>query len=259
MTSILTKITRSPQAWSKPQFDMPHVIGAHELQPIGELRGRQWFSHKKFGELQERPKTLSSRDVLPDTVVAETEIDGERRWRSFDVAAPGTLEGLRRIPVRSPKDPAPHRGIDALALTHLGQPQPERIVAFDRPANGVYGPLSKAASPPTIKPAQPPARGAEAVIARLHKAGAGLYLSTDGAHVILTVFGGRATAGMVELFEAAQPLLLAHLRGGPLLCVVADHGKGDDPTAVTLLVGGTPACQRHATEMYVATDAKGAA
>lgn len=240
--------------WTKPSFDMPMIIGKRDLEPLGEFRGRQWYRHKT-GELQERPGTLSDRDILPNTVILEIEVDGERRWRAFDVSAPGTFEGLRRTPVRGPKPPAPHRGIDALAMTHLGQSQPERIVAFD--SGSKLASLSPLGSAPAVKPAQPPARGAEAVIERLRKAGAGVYLSTDRQHVILTSSGGRPAAGVVELFAAAQPLILAHLLGGPLLCTVNDHRKGDDPTAVTLLVGGAPACARHASEPYDATDAKG--
>lgn len=252
--NLQTLITGRTPSWSKPSFDMPHPIGAQELKPIGESRGRQWFAHKKYGELQERPKTLDSREILPDTVIVEIEVDGERRWRAFDVHAPGTFERLTTTPVRAPKAPPPHRGVDALQTTFLGRAQPERIVAFAG-RDSLISPLSPVATPPNIKPAQPAARGAEAVIARLLKAGAGLHLSTDRQHVILTASGGTPAPGVVELFTAAQPLIKAHMLGGPLLCVVGDHAKGDDPTAVTLLVGGTPACTRHASVPY--TDAEG--
>jgi hypothetical protein len=251
---ILSTLT-SPRQWTKPQFSMPMVTAEHELEPIGEFRGRQWFAHKKYGELQERPKLLTDRDALPDTVIVETTVDGERAWRAFDLAAPGTLDGLRRTPARAPKPPAPHRGIDALEMTYLGQSQPERIVAFAA-RESMISPLSKTGTAPLVKPSEPPARGAVAVIARLHKAGAVLHLSTDRQHVILTASGGRPTAGMVELFEAAQPLIKAYMLGGPLLCVVADHAKGQDPTATTILVGGCPSCDLHASEPILA---KGAA
>lgn len=236
------------KTWSPPQFSMPHPIPEREVDDfIGEVRGAKWYRHR-LGELREEPKLLSDRDILPDRVVVEIEVDGERAWRTFSVHAPGTFERLTATPVRGPKPPAPHRGIDALAMTFLGRSQPERIVAIRGPEAAIPNPLTRSAAAPNIKPAQPAARGAEAVIARLSKAGAILHLSTDRQHVILTSSGGRPGPGVVELFTAAEPLIRAYMLDGPLLCVAGPHGKGQDPTATTLLVGGCPSCDHHASE-----------
>lgn len=248
-TAIRTRITRGPEAWVRPELSMPKVLASKDLEPLGQdLRtGRYWYKHATLGELAERLKPLNSTEHLPDLPMVEEEIDGERAWRVMDLYAPGSFARLAESPVRAPKPPAPHRGIDAIEATFLGAPQPERIfTAATRSA--AINPLSPAGTPPVIKAPEPAVRGAEAVMARLRKAGSDVHLSTDGQHVILTAPGGRPAPGVVELFSAAQPLILGYLRGDPLACSVAAHGKTDNPAAVTLLIGGAPACARHASD-----------
>jgi hypothetical protein len=255
--AIRTVVGRKP--WTAPSFDMPRLMSEAEVSDfLGELRGSRWFRHRTLGELCERTKMLGERDVLPDRPMVQVDQDGETHWRVFDVFEPGTFARLSSTPVRAPKLPAPHRGLDALAMTFLGAGQPERI--FATAARGdVLNPLSRTGTKPAIKPAEPPARGAQAIIDRLASKGLTVSLSADGQYIVPAARGGRPAAGVVELLTAMAPLILAHLRGGPLLCAVGPHRAGEDPTATSLMVAGCPSCARHMAQPTETADSGKAA
>jgi hypothetical protein len=243
--------------WQKPTFEMPHQMAEADVTDfLGDLRGARWYAHRKLGELAERPKMLNDRDVLPDLPIIQVDEDGQTRWRVFDVFQPGTFERLSNTAVRLPRPTKPQRAFDALALVWLAAPQPEVIVS---PTGArVLGPIGPKPNS-YIKPPQPAARGAEAILRRLASKGVMVALSADGQYLVPSSPGGRPGPGVIELLTTAAPLLLAHLKGGPLLCAVGPHRKGEDPTATTLLVGGCPACPRHVADPIEAVESRGAA
>ena len=63
----------------------------------------------------------------------------------------------------------------------------------------------------------------------------------DGINLVVSTPAGRLAPGVLELVEAAWPLLLAELLGHPLKCAVSDH-KGKPPAATTMALGGAPWC-----------------
>lgn len=245
--SVLDRL-RVPEPWTRPSFTMPMPVSADQLKWLGpDNRGRRWYSWRGV-ELVERAGLVDdTKALLPDGPVVEIE---PGRWQTYEVLAPGSYPGLsNRWPaIRLPKPPPEPAPIDAIATTFLGGPQPERITALRTREGAVPNPLSPLGAKPHVKPAQPPAHGAEVQIARLRRAGADVRLTEDREYVILDVPGSRPGAGVLELFEAAKADIRAYLRGDdPARCVAGPHGNHEDPTAVTRLVGGAPSCARHAT------------
>jgi hypothetical protein len=90
-----------------------------------------------------------------------------------------------------------------------------------------------------LTPGNAPVRGVGQIVHTLERRGVKLDLA-DG-YLVATAPGGRLSPGLREAVEAASPLLIAHLQGHPLTCVVSKH-KGEAPEAVTLAIGGAPWC-----------------
>jgi hypothetical protein len=90
-----------------------------------------------------------------------------------------------------------------------------------------------------LTPGNAPVRGVGSIVHTLERKGVRLDLA-DG-YLVATAPGGRLSQGLREAIEAASPLLVAHLQGHPLTCVVSKH-KGEAPEAVTLALGGAPWC-----------------
>jgi hypothetical protein len=249
-TTVREALVGKPKAWEPPQFDMPILLAERELEDyLGDLGGSRWYRVKRWGgaELAEGQRK-GDRDTLPDGPVLQVvDENGRTAWRTFHVHEPGTYQRLVSTPLRAPKPPEPFRGLDAVAATFLGAPRPEKILSL--PARGDFpNPLSRAVPAPIVKPAEPAAGGVEMIIERLKAAGTVVRLSDDRQYIVPTSRGGRPGPGVVELLLTAGPLILAYLRGGPLLCVVGPHRPGDDPQATTLLAGGCPSCARHVAE-----------
>lgn len=237
------------EPWKKPELDHPAAIKQSDLEELlGTARGRQWYRTKRWNgaELSERPALLNDRATLPDLPVLQVEKDGRTYWRTFEISPPGTFAGLDRVFVRrAPTLPKAHRPVDLLGLAWLAERQPERIFA---PVTGGAGgeaavlgaALRKGGVRPDIRPAQPPARGAEAILERLRGAKAEVRLSASGDRLVVTASDGRPQAGVVELVNMAERLLIGYLRGAPVPCEVTNH-KTPVP-AVTIVLGGAAAC-----------------
>jgi hypothetical protein len=226
-------------ALARPKsYSQPTPIAAGDLIELGSWRGSRWFSHPRHGDLREGP-TVDGFGILPSSLVIEF-IDGsDRYWRTFEAFEAGTFETLAADTPRPPRPAKPHRPIDALSLAWLADRHPERIFAA-APRPGPIGPIGRG-SPIDIRPGEPPARGAEAIIARLARSGTEVRLAADRRHIVVTAPGGRPGPGVVELVNLAERLLVGHLLGGaPVACEVTAH-----PTpvpAVTVLLGGALAC-----------------
>lgn len=85
------------------------------------------------------------------------------------------------------------------------------------------------------------ATGPAAIIERLARRGVTVALTADGQHLDIRSRGGRLDLPDRDYLEAIAALLWAHLAGEPLTCAIGTH-KAPVP-AVTLLVGGAPACE----------------
>lgn len=236
LTGLLTGRNATP--WQKPQFNMPMLVKPSDIEYLGrDQRGREWHRHRKYGELTLRGGLLDdSFDVLPETVIVEAEAGGKRGYQAFDLHAPGTYERFINTLLRTPKPKPAPRPVDRLGSVFLAERIPERIFASAaRRAESLTG---TSPSAPVIKSAAPPARGAEAVIARLARNGATVALSVDRAQLVVSCVGGSPGPGVVELVEAAGPLMLAYLQGSPLQCDVTKHTA----EATTFALGGAPWC-----------------
>jgi hypothetical protein len=225
--NLSTLIGRSQKEWTRPTFEMPALTNPASLTPLGELRGRKWWRHASYGELEERPDTLRDDDpALPFSVIVQDDSTGEWRYRTFAIHAPGTFERLSNPTTRRRARPAPpHRPVDSLAGLHLIMPMTPGMATI------APGPRSAV-------------RGPEAILARLAAKGATVSLSVDGSALVVESAGGRPHPGVPELVKESAPLLVGHLRGEPLRCTAGKH-KGEAPAAVTVVLGGAVACAAH--------------
>lgn len=82
--------------------------------------------------------------------------------------------------------------------------------------------------------------GPEEILRALARKGIGLELSPDRQYIIPRAPGGEVMHTEAQLLRDATPLLLGHLRGEPLVCVVTKHSTPE--IAVTVLVTGAPSC-----------------
>lgn len=156
-------------------------------------------------------------------------------------------------PPRRPKAPKPARLVDAIT-SPLVAAKPERVIMPSPgrtapPAMVMKGPITAlvprlaAAGAPMIQPAQGPIRGPASIVDVLARRNVHLALSADKQCIVVSASGGNLDLDSRQLIEQAAPLLVAHLKGDPLQCNARPHpGKGGPPPAVTLLVGGCPAC-----------------
>jgi hypothetical protein len=239
MNPLSTLLARNAKPWTKPSFEMPMLMPESELDPLGQFSGVSWFEHRKYGELSEEPRELTDRDILPSALLCEyRDEEGERRYRVFKVHEPGTLERLKSMPIRKPKPPPAAKPVDALALTWLGRRLPEQIVVgrgHERSMPIGLGPETSFA----MKPSKPAPRGPEAVLERL--AAKHTEVVVANGRLVPVCPGGVPPAGVLELLEASEPLVLPYKRDGKAPdCLVTAHKT---PTlAVTVAVGGVPWC-----------------
>ena len=92
-----------------------------------------------------------------------------------------------------------------------------------------------------VRPARPAPRGPAAILEQLAKRGIRVIATGDGA-VAVFAEAGRLDVATRDAITAALPLLRAYLHGTPLLCSLPNHVGGTPPQAVTLCLGGAPAC-----------------
>lgn len=223
--SLLANLTGN-RPWTRPTFEMPMLISARDLAPLGADRmGRQWFSHKKYGEVVELPVIDTTRQEIPNSLVVEVDRD---HYRHFGTPLePGTYERLMNTAPRAQRAPKPSRPVRGLVGVYLADERPERV----------YG--SHAAV--SIIPQSSAVLNGEEAIARLKHAGASnVRLSTDRQDLVVTFPGGVPAPGVVELVERAKPEILAYLREDKPACTAWNH-KTPRP-AVGRVLGGAWAC-----------------
>jgi len=218
----LTTIRRQPKPWERPQFEQPMPTSPTSLTPLGEIRGRRWWQHAQYGELEENLVTIRDDDrSLPSSVIVHDDSTGERRWRTFSIHAPGTFERRVNAPLRGTKQVPPDLPVDALAHLHLMATMSQGRATWTGGS-------------------RPPVRGPEQILARLKANGATVSLSSDRTTIEVASSGGRPAPGVMELAKESAPLLVPFLKGSPATCTNSRH-RGQPRDAVTLS-GGTPTC-----------------
>jgi hypothetical protein len=219
-TTITSRVLRHAKPWTAPNFETPLQIDASELSPIGEYRGKAWYSHN-LGELETR-RTYRSGEELPNGPITAATVDGELVFTGYAVHEPGALAALQDTTPRAPRPPRKVKPIDLLSGT---------IAAKSHPTS--YGTAGRTGAPRTA--------GVADLLRRIESKGARVTLSADGTSLVVSAPGARSPVGVAELIEKAGPLILAYLAGSPLRCTVRDHGA-DAPQAVSLSLGSTPIC-----------------
>jgi hypothetical protein len=230
-----------------PAPTMPITISESELTPLGTFAGHEFYRHTRWGQLRERLDRVSGDVELPNLPVIE-ERDGDLFvFRVFDLLDPGTFE---RLTAPRPKAaPVPSRPVDGLHGVAGLDRRPEVMVnagtgsRLGMLTGGTIGETIEVARQPRegfYKPPTPAIRGAKAILAYLEKKGASLVLAPDRASFYVTGPKGKLPPLVRDVVNATAPLLLAHLRGEPLSCALPHTGPA--PEAVTLLLGGAPAC-----------------
>jgi hypothetical protein len=91
------------------------------------------------------------------------------------------------------------------------------------------------------KPAEPPARGGEALYQRCIEAGYSLLLGANDSLAAIKPAGSRAWGD--EAIGVAAPLIVGFMQGKPRSCQLPHDGT--PPEAVTLAVGGCLVCAAH--------------
>ena len=237
-------------------------MNAADLVPLGSRGGYDWFTGKPTVssrnrtplELRENKGTTTDADGFPaGPFVQFTDGDGVIRYRTFTFHDPGTF-AAPNIEGPTPKAQRARRPVDGIRAIELAR-KAELVVPLATPAGpdfveGVRGtvlpseglpmPKDPGAKPYAYRGPQSAVRGAAAIVAKLERRGYTFALSTDSAHLVVSAPGGRCLDGDAAAIEQAMPLLLAHLQGDPLLCVVSAHESPAD--AVTLALGGAPWC-----------------
>ena len=219
MTTSLADIKRAIGKRTTPPTDSPTLISANDLEPLGTAAGRDWFRHPRYGELRERPATLTDDDLLPSKVLVQTIIDGERRYRVFDAFDVGTLEGIRATPAPTPPRAKPSRPADRL----------NRYPILTKQASQGLGSYR--------------VRGCVDILDRLAAKDHRVGLDSTGRALWWT------TPGLVPpgLPEDLSPLLVPFLRDGipPRCTAPTGHPDGVDDEAVSPVDGGGLACAWH--------------
>jgi hypothetical protein len=205
---------------------------AHEHHRIERLENKVNATEPKHGDaaleaaLNPRPTGRSSLHGFTIRAPKKPEYVPTGR---IGKPVPKALRAVEAIPIVFA--PTPRRAVPKKAVAG----RPDMIIA----AEDEYGqpPIPVKVAPKTR------VRGPEAIITYLRKKGVVVALAADKVHLLVQTEGGHPLMlGERALVEVSAPLLVAFLRAEPLTCGVKwAHAKGTD-TAVTLLVGGTPAC-----------------
>jgi hypothetical protein len=244
MNSTISTFThREPKAWKAPAFESPLLINARDLKPLGEVRGYHWWTHPKHdGELAERPKRLTDRDVLPNRMLAQVDEKGERSYRVFDIYAPGTF--ATSADTFGKPAPAPLRFVDALPAIYAPRPR----VKLSPRQGGSSLVVMDATTTPLVHAPKVRVYGPVPILADLARRGVVVTLGTDRASLPVQA---RSTlmGNDLQTLRDASPLLLAHLRGDPPPeCTSGPHAKGQDAPAVSVGPLGSLICAAHLAE-----------
>jgi len=252
MTSTISTFThREPKAWKAPEFASPLLINARDLKPLGEVRGYLWWTHPKHdGELVERPKRLTDRDVLPNRMLVQVDEKGERTYRVFDIYAPGTF--VASADTFGPPPPAPLKFVAALPAIIAPRKRPKLSARIGGSLTSGFGDVVDARDrDPIVFGAKVRQYGPAARLAEWARRGVVVTLATDREHEVVRQRGdvlGHDPA-LLQSIRDAQPLTLPYLRGDPPpTCVVGTHAKDEDPSALSVGILGAVSCLRHAQE-----------
>lgn len=223
MTSTIQavgRVLRGSDPKQVPVWTSVSLIDPATCPSLGQVGRRTWYDWPAQRlELEEVGELLEPNDpAIAAAPYFKMPVAGGYQLRPLRAHPRGTFAALSTRGLKAPKPAPAARPIDALAndllLNHTST---HHAVASYR------------------------VRGAQAIVDRLARKGVTLRLSIDRAHLIASAPGGRSIPATAQLIEATRPLLLAHLRGEPLRCVVTAHGK-DVPEATTLTTGGAPWC-----------------
>ena len=102
-------------------------------------------------------------------------------------------------------------------------------------------PASSRPAPTVVKPKRPAPRGPAAILAYLARRGITIIATGDG-NVGVMAEAGRLDVAIRDAITASLPLLRAYIHGSPLRCALPAHVGAEPPEAVTLVLGGAPAC-----------------
>jgi len=252
MTSTISTFTnREPKAWKAPEFESPLLIKARDLRPLGEVRGYLWWTHPKHdGELVERPKRLTDRDVLPNRMLVQVDEKGERSYRIFDIYAPGTFAAS--ADTFGPPPPSPLKFAAALPAIIAPRKRPKLSNRIGGTLSSGFGDLVDARDrDPIVRQPEVRLYGAAARLADWAKRGVVVTLAADREHEVVRERNGVLShhPRLVQEMRDALPLTLPYLRGDPApTCVVGTHANGEDASAVDVGVLGAVSCLRHVQE-----------
>ena len=245
-TSTISTFThREPKAWKAPEFESPLLINARDLKPLGQVRGFQWFTHPKHdGELVERSKRLTDRDIIPSRLLVQVDEAGERSYRIFDIYAPGTFAAS--ADTFGPPPPASLKFADALPPLFAPRKRPK----LSNRIGGVLGmdaTVNARDRDPIVRQPRVRIYGPAAILADLARRGIVISLGTDNAALVVR-HREKLMSDDIRTMMVAAPLIRAFLQGGTLSCVVGSHGKDESTEAVSLGLLGAACCLRHAQE-----------
>jgi hypothetical protein len=262
--SMISLKPRRPER--EPSPPVPILIDEDQMQRLGELRGRTWFTvtgrdDDEYELLDDRP--IRDRDrfqrLVDGALYVMASIAGERDgvtvaeryWRPTRRHDAGTFaRGGKAAPARPPK----RRTKAARPIDELRRWWPDRAAQFISVGRELRDPLpvdadalmyAELGTPPReqpvhhfAKPAVPAPRGAAEIIATLAKRGIELKPSADGEFYAVAAHGlDLATR---DAIERARPLLRRFVHGTVPVCALPHSGP--PPAAVTVLLGGALAC-----------------
>jgi len=255
------------KAFAAPQREAgplpPQIIALADVERLGRLRNREWVKYRGT------EYAVDWRHAIRDDSKSERLLDGQTYVSGSD-SDTGDLVYWRMkagsfaaLPAAKARRTKPSRRVDALSAIPLFAARSERMTSVEvRPERdpvalssdaaltlqdpAVASPAmarlfdDRGASVSRFTPAEPAASGVDAILARLSKAGVRVELTPDRAHLAVVTEGGAMSAELREAIATVAPLLVAQLAGTPLTCAWCPS------EAVTLLLGGAPACSTHA-------------
>ena len=206
----------------------PRVIPIDQLEEAGSLHGEPLFRY--HGKVYTLTGWNEDMDPHGDGLIVSkphTAQDGDRELKRPPVRAIGPHQRER---------PRRHRGTREGTAGEGGEAQgPEAGRRPGMPAHPAgRGDRVVGAG---YRGGRPAPHGPAGMMANL--ASRGIEVSATGEHLIVKAPRGIITTDLREVIETARPLLLAHVKGQPLTCVLC----GKEPAA-TILVGGAPVGER---------------
>ncbi|HEY5519137.1 MAG TPA: hypothetical protein VIK08_00620 [Candidatus Limnocylindrales bacterium] len=244
----------------------PTIIPLADVERLGRLRNREFVKYRGTEYAVDWRHAI--RDDSPTVRLADSAvyISGPDPDTGDLVYWRAKADSFAALPAAKARRTRPSRRVDAISAIPLFAARSERMTSVEvRPERDLVvlssdsvltlqdpaateGPAMAAlfddrgASIARFTPAEPAASGVDAILARLSKAGARVELTPDRAHLAVVTEGGAMSTELREAIATVAPLLVAHLAGASLTCAWCPA------VAVTLLLGGSPACAAHAGE-----------